>query len=135
MGLFADAQAALEEALPFLRKDPFARPWTLAEVAVDLGKTAEVHEILEPLPPSVGRSAMLALVEGRFKDAAEHYGLANIRLFEAEARLRAAEQLLFEGHTDDGEAELEKALAFYRSVDAVLFVEWGERLVAEAATR
>ena len=134
VGLFADAQAALEEALPFLRKDPFARPWTLAEVAVDLGKTAEVHEILEPLPPSVGRSAMLALVEGRFKDAAEHYGLANIRLFEAEARLRAAEQLLFEGHTDDGEAELEKALAFYRSVDAALFVEWGERLMAEAAT-
>ena len=35
-----------------------------------------VHEILEPLPPKRGRSATLALVEGRFKDAVKHHGTA-----------------------------------------------------------
>ena len=65
------------EALPFLRKDPFARPWTLAEVAVDLGQTAEVREILEPLHSEPGHGARCSpWSTGRFKDAAEHYGMA-----------------------------------------------------------
>ena len=75
---------------------------------------------------------MLALVEGRFSEAAESYGMANIRLFEAEARLRLAEQLIREGRRDEGEAELEKALAFYRPIGATLYVERGEALLAEA---
>jgi tetratricopeptide (TPR) repeat protein len=132
VGRIADARTAFDEAMQFLRKDPHARPWTMPEVAVDLDEGSAAREILELLPPSIGRSAMLALVDGRFSDAAEHYGKANIRLFEAEARLRAAEQLFAGGDPEAGKIELEKALVFYRSVDAVLFVERGERLLAEA---
>ena len=54
-------------------------------------------------------------------------------MFEAEARLRAAEQFLAAGRRAEGETELEKALAFYRSVGATLFIERGEALLAKIA--
>ncbi|MBA3332983.1 MAG: hypothetical protein H0U30_03240, partial [Actinobacteria bacterium] len=69
----------------------------------------------------------------RFVEAAELYAEAGILLFEAEARLRAAEQLLSAGRAAEGEVQLEKALAFYRSVGATLFVERGEALLAHTA--
>jgi hypothetical protein len=105
----------------------------LAEVAVDVGENAAVRGILEQLPPSIGRSAMLALIDGRLAEAAEAYGAANMRLFEAEARLRNAEELFAGGRRQDGEPELERALAFYRSIGATLFVQRGEQLLAKTA--
>jgi class 3 adenylate cyclase/tetratricopeptide (TPR) repeat protein len=134
VGQIAEAQAKFVEALTYLRKDPYARPWAMAEVAFDVGESSATREILERLPPSPGRSAMLALTDGRFAEAAEHYAEAGIRLFEAEARLRNAEQLFGAGRPDEGAPDLEKAMGFYRSVGATLFVERGERLLAEAAT-
>jgi hypothetical protein len=77
---------------------------------------------------------MLAVVDGRFDDSARLYGEAGYLLFEAESHLRHADQLVAEGRLAEGAAELEKALAFYRPIGATLFVEWGERLLAEAAT-
>jgi tetratricopeptide (TPR) repeat protein len=133
VGETADAHDALEEALPFLRRDPFARPWTLAEVAVELDMRSEARTIFELLPPSTGRSAMLAVVDRRFAEAAAEYAAANILLFEAEARLRLAEQLVTEGRRAESEAELAKALAFYRPAGATLFLERCEGLLAQAA--
>ena len=85
------------------------------------------------LPPSPGYRAMLAVLDGDFEQAAEEYGAANILLFEAEARLRAAEQLLAAGRNVEGEAQLEKALSFYRPIGATLFIERGEALLAKTA--
>jgi class 3 adenylate cyclase/tetratricopeptide (TPR) repeat protein len=133
-GRVADAKALFTEALAHLRKDPHARPWSMVEVAVELGETDAIHEILERLPASTGRRAMLAVVDGDFREAAEQYRRANIRLFEAEAHLRAAEQLVADGRRSDGETHLDKALGFYRSVGATLFLERGERLLAEEKT-
>ena len=48
--------------------------------------------------------------------------------------MSAAEELIETGRRDEGEAELEKALAFYRSVGATFFIERGEALLAQAAT-
>ena len=42
------------------------------------------------------------------------------------------EDLIDAGRRAEGEAEIEKALAFYRSVGATFFVERGERLLAKA---
>ena len=77
---------------------------------------------------------MIAVVDGDFERASEIYGTANIPLFEAEARLRHAEQLFARRQSTEGEVELEKALHFYRCVGAALFVERGERLLSEAKT-
>jgi hypothetical protein len=76
---------------------------------------------------------MLAVLDGDFAEAARLYGQAGIRLFEAEARLRLAEELVLGAQRSEGERELEHALAFYRSVGATLFVERGEALLAKIA--
>jgi len=52
--------------------------------------------------------------------------------FEAVARLLAGEELIETGRRAEGEAEIEKALGFYRSVGATFLVQRGERLLAQA---
>ena len=49
---------------------------------------------------------------------------------EAMHRLAAAESSLAAGRREEGEAELERALDFYRSVDATAYLEQGEALLA-----
>jgi hypothetical protein len=50
----------------------------------------------------------------------------------AEARLTAAEELIEAGRRGDGEAEVERALEFYCSVNATFFIQRGEALLASA---
>ena len=133
VGRISDARAAFAEALPLLRKNPYARPWTLPEVALELGDTSAIREILAGLPPSPGDRAMVAVLDRDFGEASQLYAEAGILLFEAEARLRAAEQLFAAGRRVEGEIELERALWFYRSVDATLFIQRGEQLLAKSA--
>ena len=133
IGRAAEARATFAEALPLLEEQPNVRAWSVAEVALELGETSKLREILATLPPSPGHRAMVAILDGRFVEAAELYAETGILLFEAEARLRAAEQLLSAGRAAEGEVQLEKALAFYRSVGATLFVERGEALLAKIA--
>jgi hypothetical protein len=49
------------------------------------------------------------------------------------ARIRAAEQLHAEGRPADASEQLERALAFFRSVGAVRYVRRGEALLAASA--
>jgi tetratricopeptide (TPR) repeat protein len=133
IGRVSEARALFAEALPTLAEYPRARPWVIAEVAYELGETS-VREIFARLPPSPGNRAMVAVVDGDFERASELYGVANIRLFEAEARLRQSEQLIADGRSGEGEVELQKALDFYRSVGATLFVDRGKRLLEDAKT-
>jgi tetratricopeptide (TPR) repeat protein len=132
LGRVAEARELFAEAVPMLAEHPYARPWTVAEVAVDLGETASIRDVFAGLSPSPGHRAMVAVLDGDFEQASRLYGEANILLFEAEARLRHAEQLFASGRTSAAEAQLEQALAFYRSVGATLFVQRGEALLAEA---
>ena len=104
----------------------------MAEVALELGESSAIREILEMLPASTGKRAMLAVVDEEFEKAAELYAAANVRLFEAEARLRLAKQLLASRRTAEGEAQLVQSLDFYRSVGATLFVERSAQFLAES---
>jgi len=132
LGRVSDAQTAFAEVTPLLEKYPYARPWLLPEVAVQLGEASTVRKILEGLPPRPGYRAMVAVLDGADGEASKLYAEAGMLLFEAEARLRAAEQLFAAGRKDDADAELDKALSFYRSVGATLFIERGEALLAKA---
>jgi class 3 adenylate cyclase/tetratricopeptide (TPR) repeat protein len=134
VGQVDEARDAFKEALPHLLENPRARPWMVAEVAFALGDTSGVREALLELPPDAGRLGMVAVLDGDFAAATEHYAAANLLLFEAEARIRRAEQLFSEGHSAAGESEIAKALAFYRPIGATLFVERAETLLAEAQT-
>jgi class 3 adenylate cyclase len=132
-GRVAEAREAFAEAVAFFGRQTFARPWMAAEVAFELGETSELREIVGRLPSAPGYDAMIAVLDGDFERASEQYAAAGIRLFEAEARLRLAEQLLSRGRSGEGELELEKALSFYRSIGATLFVQQGEALLARSA--
>jgi class 3 adenylate cyclase/tetratricopeptide (TPR) repeat protein len=134
LGRVARARELFAEAVPILARHPYVRPWAVAEVAFDLGETASIRDVVAGLSSSPGHRAMVAVLDGDFEQASRLYGEANIRLFEAEARLRHAEQLFTEGRSDGAEVELEKALEFYRPIGATLFLERGERLLAEART-
>ena len=97
-----------------------------------LGITAEVRELFEQSLPTPWREAQLALLDEDFARAAEIYAGVGYRPFEAEIRLLAAEHLVATGRSEEGEAELEKALVFFRSVGATFYVERGEKLLASA---
>ena len=65
--------------------------------------------------------------------AAEIYDEAGSLPDAAFARLRAAEALIVDGRRVEGDPELQRALAFYRSVDATACIREGEALLARTA--
>jgi hypothetical protein len=104
----------------------------IAGEAAELGVAGEVVEILTLAPAGFWRDAALAELQGDSIEAADMYRGMGAPTLEAGARFVAAERLLGEGRTADGLAELEKALAFYRSVRATFYLERGEALLREA---
>ena len=77
--------------------------------------------------------AATAFVGRDFQHAAEIYAECGSLPDEAYARLRAAEALIGEGRRAEGDQELERALAFYRSVDATAYLREAEALLAQTA--
>jgi tetratricopeptide (TPR) repeat protein len=91
----------------------------LAIVLHDLGRGAELLKLvaqLTPTPPWLQAAA--AVARGDFEQAAERYRGIGSLPDEASARLRAAEQLHDAGRHTDAEDQRQRALAFYRQVDA-----------------
>jgi class 3 adenylate cyclase/tetratricopeptide (TPR) repeat protein len=77
--------------------------------------------------------AAIAFVSGDPRGAADVYAAIGARPEEAYARLRAADNLVQEGRRAEADAQLEAALAFWRSVGATAYVREGEALLAESA--
>jgi tetratricopeptide (TPR) repeat protein len=78
-------------------------------------------------------SAAVAFAAGDFLRAAEICAEIGSLPDEALARLYAAEQLIGESRRAEGDAELQRALAFYRSVGAKAYMARGEALLAASA--
>ena len=94
----------------------------LASAAVPLGLGEELVTALAGHPESRWTEALGAYVAGDFVAAAEVLARAGARPHEAEARLRAAEQLAAEGLRAEADAQLQQALDFHRSVGATRYV-------------
>jgi hypothetical protein len=77
--------------------------------------------------------AATAFASGAFLRAAASYKETGSLPDEAYARLRAAEALIQDGRRPEGDCELQRALAFYRSVDATAHLREGEALLAQTA--
>jgi hypothetical protein len=77
--------------------------------------------------------AATAFVGRDFQRAAEIYAECGSLPDEAYARLRAAEALTADGRRAEGDQELQRALGFYRSVDATAYIREGEALLARTA--
>ena len=104
-----------------------------ASTAVQLGRGAELEEALAGQPQIRWTEAVQAYVSGDFVQAADILRRAGARADEAEARLRAAEAFIGEGRLEEADEQLERALAFYRSVGATRYAQEGEALLARTA--
>jgi tetratricopeptide (TPR) repeat protein len=134
-GLADEARAAGEEALELVRESPgYADELSpLAPVAEALGLADEARALLEVARRTPYVEAALAGLDGDFRRAADAFVEIGATTLEADARLRAAEKLIGSGRRAEGAIELQKALAFYRSVGATACVRRGERLLAVSA--
>ena len=73
------------------------------------------------------------MLAGDLAAGADLLGEIGARTQEAFLRLRAAEQLVEEGRRAEADEQLNRALAFYRSVGATRYVREGEALLAASA--
>ncbi len=75
--------------------------------------------------------ATAALLEGDLLGAADVLAELGNRKDEAFLRLRAGERALIQGHADEGHAQMERALSFYRGVRATRFIAEAERILSD----
>jgi hypothetical protein len=103
----------------------------LFAAAVDgLGLAEELLDALEGQPATPWLEVARAYVARDFVAAAELLREIGTKPDEAEARLLAGEQLVAESRRVDADEQLRRALDFYRSVDAQLYVRRCERAQA-----
>src|SRR5437879_3315802 len=102
-------------------------------VARKLGLRREVRDLVERAPDSPWKKVALAGAGGDFGRAADLLAAYGSPTHEAEARLCAAEELIEAGRRAEGEAELQRALAFYRKVGATRYIQQRKALLAASA--
>jgi tetratricopeptide (TPR) repeat protein len=128
-----DALTLSEEALSYYPgRVRFVSP-DLVWNADAFGRPREVEAALARMPSTSGwRIAGELILAGRFDDAADAF--AELGVFEqaARARVRAARQLAEHSRNDEAGAQLERALAFYRSIGATRRIDEAEALLTAA---
>jgi hypothetical protein len=102
-----------------------------AALRLDLGR--ELVDALAGYPRTRWTDAVRAYAQGDFTTAADILHQTGSRPAEAEARLRAAEQLAAGGRRAEADEQLRQALDFYRSVNATRYVRECEALLAPSA--
>ncbi|MGZ6589439.1 MAG: BTAD domain-containing putative transcriptional regulator, partial [Solirubrobacteraceae bacterium] len=125
----------LEQARTLADEVVDRHPWLglseFALIAADVGYLSKVRAALDALsrrrPPDI---AAEAIIEGRFVEAADVLAEMGRMAAAARVRLRAAETLVAEGCHGEASEQLDKALAFYRSVSATRYIRQAEALVA-----
>jgi hypothetical protein len=104
-----------------------------AWLMLDLGRAQAYSVLLSEATQLPWVEAAAAVCAGEFLRAADLLGEIGYRPGEAYARLRAAKQLVEQGRRAEADAELQRALAFWREVGATRYVREGEELLAASA--
>ena len=135
LGKIDEAQELAREAIELAGQhvENAAIFWVLNPVARQLGIQQQVRDLVERAPETPWKEVALAGAGGNFGRAADLLAACGAPTFEAEARLWAAEELIEAGNRAAGEAELQRALTFYRKVGATRYVKQGEALLAASA--
>jgi class 3 adenylate cyclase/tetratricopeptide (TPR) repeat protein len=133
-GAVDEAQALADELLAAPCTEPFAAT-EIAWAGEALGRDVEVRAAVLDNAPRYTRwhHAAEAILDRYYLRAEELLDEIGHMPEIAYARLRAAEQLLDQGRRAEADQQLQKALAFYRSVDATRYIREGEALLAETA--
>lgn len=139
--LFADAglpdraRAIVEELLAdesVVKASFWAIP---AAVQIErFGRADELARAVAPLAASTRwAEAALLYANGRFSEAADVLDAAGDLVTAAHARVRAAEALATDGRPGQADAELRRAVEFFRSVRATRYLRRAELLLAATA--
>ena len=132
LGRTVEARAHATEALAFATVP--APPLTLlTPVAAALGIEQELRDVFEQMGGGPWGVAARAGARGDHSQAAACFASMGSPTLEAFHRLAAAEALLADGRRAEGEAELERARAFYRSVGAKGYLEQADALMGSPA--
>jgi tetratricopeptide (TPR) repeat protein len=106
-----------------------------AAAAVALGRERDLAQLLaKSVGGALWHGAALASLAGDHAKAAELYQELGALPPEADSRMRLAQALADEGNAEEAERELQRALAFWRSVDATAYVREAEELLAARAS-
>jgi class 3 adenylate cyclase/tetratricopeptide (TPR) repeat protein len=127
------AAEALELGVRLVRASNDMPVVEAAWLMYDLGLQNDYTELLAAAKPTPWVRASAAICAGEFQRAAEVLEEIGYRTGEAYARLRTAKQLIEQGRRAEADAELNRALAFYREVGATRYVREGEALLAASA--
>jgi class 3 adenylate cyclase len=131
-GRLAEAKARAAEAIRYARThtDFAGAPLLLTTIAAELEIETELRDLFELAPDGPWERAARAGAAGNQRLAADLLAAMGTPTLEAFHRLAAAEALIAAGRRREGEAELERALAFYRTVGATAYLERAESLLS-----
>jgi tetratricopeptide (TPR) repeat protein len=116
------------------QQSPATAPVELALLLEKLGRSGTaIVEAHDDRPQIPWLQAGAAVVQEEYADAAELLAELRTPPLEAAVRLRAAELLVTGGRRAEADVQLQKALAFYRSVGATRYIREGEALLAASA--
>jgi predicted ATPase/class 3 adenylate cyclase len=133
-GRLEEARQLTAELLPL---PPGERVYGLSDltwVAPELQCVDELRRLLAATPlPGKWPEVQRALLDRDFLRAADLFDEIGDLEDEADARVQAARELLEQGRRPEADVQLQKALAFYRSVDATRYIREAESLLAAAS--
>jgi tetratricopeptide (TPR) repeat protein len=113
---------------------PLVIPDAVAAATV-LGREAELAATLKAsVGGTVWREVAVASLEGDYAKAVDIYGQLEAFPAQADTRARLAQTLADQGKPVEAEAELQRALTFWRSVGATAYVREAEELLAARAS-
>ena len=134
IGRISNARRSAQELLSLLDRSATSFGLMRLALAADvLGVRDELPRILASRTPRYSVRAAAAILDGEFERAADIAAENGWRVDEAELRLRAAEALVAAGRRSEADIQLQRALAFYRSVGATRYIREGEALLAATA--
>jgi tetratricopeptide (TPR) repeat protein len=135
-GLVDEARDMSRRVVELARAYPHHAVWALpfeflvSRVAFEF--ESELREAVEDAPPSRWKELAFACLDRDFVKAADMWAEAGSPTWEAQYRLRAAEELIETGRRAEGEEEAARALDFYRSVGATFYIDRCEALLSQA---
>jgi tetratricopeptide (TPR) repeat protein len=134
MGRMKEAAALADELSDLMGR--YRATWELCDLAVALialGRIEELRAAVEAARETRWADALQHYATGEFDRAAEVFAEMGVPRDEADALLRAAEQLVAEGRRAEAHEQLQRALTFYRSVGATRYIRQCEELLGGSA--